>query len=271
MKNYNIVYLGAEGSEKSFLGLKEILDADYNVSLVVVSKNICVKQTHLSKIDKLIASFIFLKNFIRFVIKKLILPKKRLIVKKFYIRELCIKKNIPVITYTSFKIGDIEDVIRRFNPEIIISNGWMWYISKKITKLARIVSLNCHSAYLPNYRGGNVTFAPLINRELTSGVTVHTIEEKFDSGKILSQISIKLSSNETISSLNRKRANITGAVLIKALKIVHRPNKWKENPPSPFYKRFSYASYMRLKFINKIRSIFGLKINKVKPIFSDKL
>jgi len=274
MKEYKIVYLGTENNEKSFIGLKEILEQNYNVSLVVAAKNPKIRQPHLSKIDSVIALFIFIGRIIRKIFRKYIgryfFPIENKL-DNYCIRKLCIKYNIPIITYASSNICDIKEIIRKFEPDIIISNGWQWYIPKSVVEIAKIAALNCHSSYLPCYKGGNVTFAPLINKESKSGVTVHLIEEKYDSGKILSQIPIEVSQDEIPQSLNHKRAKITGEALIKALEIVGKPEKYKENLPSSFYKRFSYASYKRLKLINKFRRFLGLKIKKVEPTSYDKL
>jgi len=272
MKTYNIIYLGTEGNEKSFLGLKKILEHGYKVSLVITSKCVAIKQPHLHKADQLIGGVLFIIRAFRFIFKKIFQAKFAVKnIEEYSLRNLCVEKGIPVITYASSKIGDIEKIFYQFKPDVIIANGWCWYIPKNITRIAKIISLNCHSSYLPNYRGGNVTFAPLINEELYSGVTVHEITEKFDSGRILSQISINISKDETPDSLNEKRAKVTGQALINALKVVDQPQKYKKNPPSPFYKRFSYESYLRLKIANKIRSMLGLKKKRVKPIYSNDL
>jgi hypothetical protein len=52
--------------------------------------------------------------------------------------------------------------------------------------------LNLHLGYLPNYRGKNSIFFAMANNEHQSGVTLHEVEEKIDSGKIISRSVINL-------------------------------------------------------------------------------
>ena len=64
--------------------------------------------------------------------------------------------------------------------------------------------LNIHPSLLPKYKGLNTHQRVLKNREKYSGCTVHFVNSKLDSGKIILQKKVKISKNETEASLAKK-------------------------------------------------------------------
>ena len=64
--------------------------------------------------------------------------------------------------------------------------------------------LNIHPSLLPKYKGLNTHQRALDNNEKYSGCTVHFVNSKLDSGKIILQKKVKISKNDTKNSLARK-------------------------------------------------------------------
>ena len=64
--------------------------------------------------------------------------------------------------------------------------------------------LNIHPSLLPKYKGLNTHQRALDNNEKYSGCTVHFVNSKLDSGKIVLQKKVKISKNDTKNSLARK-------------------------------------------------------------------
>ena len=64
--------------------------------------------------------------------------------------------------------------------------------------------LNIHPSLLPKYKGLNTHQRVLDNNEKYSGCTVHFVNSKLDSGKIILQKKVKISKNETKDSLAKK-------------------------------------------------------------------
>jgi len=125
--------------------------------------------------------------------------------------------------------------------------------------------MNCHSSLLPRYRGGNITYAPLINREKTSGLTVHVLTQQLDRGEIIAQKEFALDANETIKTLTGKRAKLTGNLLLEALDNIRNQVPYRENPPSPFWKRQSLLSYACYQLINRPRQWLGMECLQRSP------
>jgi len=243
--------------------LEEVIKSGYQIAVAIGYQ--IPKSTPSKKIKAIIDLF----KLIQFLMK-IVLYKKN---KQNYhsMKALSDLNKFPLIYTSDPNLTNQINELKKYEFDILLSNGWMFWIPDEITCMAKIEAINCHSSFLPEYRGGNVTFAPLINEEKTSGVTVHVIEKKFDSGKILAQKRISLDSNETPTSLHQKRAHITGEVLVQALSIAGKKELYMENPPSPFYMRCSEKEYFKYVYLNKFRKIIGLKALRYEPVMKEGL
>jgi methionyl-tRNA formyltransferase len=262
-KNHNIVYLGTENNMKSCLGLEEILKDGWNVKLVIgfipeaSIQNRSIFKQLLKKIFRgILYIFRLVVNLVR---------RRKMNIHFRSLRNLLSSYDFQLVLTSDRSLKSVYKIIQAQDCDILLSNGWQFKITPDVFSIARIEALNCHSAYLPEYRGGNITYAPLINEEKESGVTVHTIVDKFDAGMILSQERVYLQKGETPTSINTKRAMVTGKALITALSIAGEREKYKPNPLSPFYFRCSYNTYLKYKAINFFRKLLGMKIKKYEP------
>ena len=82
--------------------------------------------------------------------------------------------------------------------------GFMKILSRNFIAKFRGKILNIHPSLLPTYKGLNTHQRALDNNEKYSGCTVHFVNSKLDSGKIILQKKVKISKNETKDSLAKK-------------------------------------------------------------------
>ena len=80
----------------------------------------------------------------------------------------------------------------------------MKFLSKDFIRKFKGKILNIHPSLLPKYKGLNTHYRAIQNKEKYSGCTVHLVNSKLDSGKIILQKKVKLSKKETPSSLQKK-------------------------------------------------------------------
>ena len=98
----------------------------------------------------------------------------------------------------------ILSVLKKHEIKMICLAGFMKTLSKNfITKFSGKI-LNIHPSLLPKYKGLNTHQRVLNNNERYSGCTVHFVNSKLDSGKIILQKKIRIAKNETKNSLARK-------------------------------------------------------------------
>jgi len=80
----------------------------------------------------------------------------------------------------------------------------MKILSEDFIKRFKGKIFNIHPSLLPKYKGLKTHERVIKNKEKYSGCTVHLVNSKLDSGKIVLQKRVKLSKKETPSSLQKK-------------------------------------------------------------------
>ncbi len=88
--------------------------------------------------------------------------------------------------------------------KIICLAGFMKILSKSFIKKFKGKILNIHPSLLPKYKGLNTHQRAISNKEKYSGCTVHFVNSRLDSGKIILQKKVKIHKNETAKSLAKK-------------------------------------------------------------------
>jgi folate-dependent phosphoribosylglycinamide formyltransferase PurN len=256
----NIIYLGTEGNMQSCLALEEIIRDGWKVRLVVGYIPYEQKKGYFSITEQIIS---FLKSFLVVIMEM----KGRRMTKVKYenMQSLLLKYDFQLVLTSDKSLKSVYKILLGQDCDVLVSNGWQYKITKEVYNISKIEALNCHPAYLPEYRGGNVTYAPLINEEKESGVTVHKIVDRFDSGMILAQERVPILKGDTPQSLSARRALITSKVLIEALSIAGEKEKYKINPSGPFYFSCKYRKYKKYRIINWVRKLLGLPIKKYTP------
>ena len=152
-----------------------------------------------------------LKNLIKFSLKKISPIEVNLIISNNikakglkFAKMYKIKKK--VYNYDKKKISEkrILKDLKSNNIKLICLAGFMKILSKDFIRNFKGKILNIHPSLLPKYKGLNTHHRAIQNKEKYSGCTVHLVNSKLDSGKIILQKKVKLSKKETPSSLQKK-------------------------------------------------------------------
>jgi len=87
---------------------------------------------------------------------------------------------------------------------LICLAGFMKILSPNFIKKFKGIILNIHPSLLPKYKGLNTHERVIQNKDKYSGCTVHYVNSKLDSGKIILQAKVKILKKETASTLKKK-------------------------------------------------------------------
>ena len=111
-----------------------------------------------------------------------------------------------VYNYDKKKISEkrILKDLKSNDIKLICLAGFMKILSKDFIQNFKGKILNIHPSLLPKYKGLNTHHRAIQNKEKYSGCTVHLVNSKLDSGKIILQKKVKLSKKETPLSLQKK-------------------------------------------------------------------
>ncbi len=118
-----------------------------------------------------------------------------------FARKFNIKKKIVNFTKTKLIEKNLLMDLKKKNINIICLAGFMKILSKNFIKRFNGKILNIHPSLLPKYKGLNTHLRVILNKERYSGCTVHFVNSKLDSGKIILQKKVKILKKDTVKSL----------------------------------------------------------------------
>ena len=108
--------------------------------------------------------------------------------------------------------------LKSHNINFICLAGFMKILSKKIINIYKNRILNIHPSLLPKYKGLNTHKRVIKNKEKFTGCTVHLVNSKLDSGKIILQKKVRVLIKDNENSLSKRVLKIENLIYPKAIK-----------------------------------------------------
>ena len=121
-----------------------------------------------------------------------------------YAKIYKIKKKVFGFKNKTLSEKKLLSILKINNINMICLAGFMKILSGNFIKKFKGKILNIHPSLLPKYKGLNTHERVLNNKEKYSGCTVHFVNSRLDSGKIILQKKVKILKNETKNSLAKK-------------------------------------------------------------------
>ena len=115
-----------------------------------------------------------------------------------------IKKNVSSFKDSKITDAKILNLLKKENIDFICLAGFMKILSKNFIKKFSGKIVNIHPSLLPKYKGLNTHIKAIQNKDKVAGCTVHFVTAKLDSGKIILQKEVKISKEDTPTSLGKK-------------------------------------------------------------------
>ncbi|WP_440678462.1 phosphoribosylglycinamide formyltransferase [Candidatus Pelagibacter sp. HIMB1611] len=115
-----------------------------------------------------------------------------------------IKKKIINFSHKNFAEKKILNELAKNEIQLVCLAGFMKILSKNFIKNFKGKILNIHPSLLPKYKGLNTHQRAIENKDKYSGCTVHFVNSKLDSGKIILQKKVKILKKDTPVSLSKK-------------------------------------------------------------------
>lgn len=118
------------------------------------------------------------------------------------VKALSLAKQIKLLQPE--KIINEYDNLKTLNIDVIVTCAYGQFLPSKVLSLAKILPLNIHASLLPKLRGGAPIQWAIINNFAETGITLMKMSPKMDAGDIFSQGKVKITAEETYSSLEPK-------------------------------------------------------------------
>ena len=132
--------------------------------------------------------------------------------KKDKIKNYSIEKKLSIFEKNALRLIKINKI------EVICLAGFMRILSSDFIKKVKIPILNIHPSLLPKLKGLNTHERAIKAKHKFSGCTVHYVNEKLDSGKIIIQKKVKILKSDNAISLEKKILKLEHEAYDEALK-----------------------------------------------------
>ena len=113
---------------------------------------------------------------------------------------------------------NILNELKKSKIDLVCLAGYMKILSRNFIKKFKGKILNIHPSLLPKYKGINTHQRALDNNEKFSGCTIHYVNSKLDSGKIILQKKVKIFKTDNIGKLSKRILKQEHLLYPKALK-----------------------------------------------------
>jgi methionyl-tRNA formyltransferase len=77
--------------------------------------------------------------------------------------------------------------VRALKPDLLVSWFWTTRLPMSLVRAARLGGIGAHPSLLPRHRGPDPTYWAIASGDEETGVSVHRIEEEYDTGDVLAQ------------------------------------------------------------------------------------
>lgn len=131
--------------------------------------------------------------------------------------QLAWQKHIPVWEVSRLGHAETLRVLAAYQPDMICVACFSLLIPHAVLTMLRLGCLNVHPSLLPANRGPVPLFWTFREGNATTGVTIHLMEEKMDSGDILAQEVIAVPDGISYSQLEAQCATCGGELLARTV------------------------------------------------------
>lgn len=112
-----------------------------------------------------------------------------------------LRRTCPVEVRTELD-GPFADRLRALGPDLIVSWFWTRKLPRAVLDVAPAIGV--HPSLLPRWRGPDPYFWAIASGDEVTGVTVHALEEEYDTGAILAQRELRIEPSWNAWTLARK-------------------------------------------------------------------
>ncbi len=134
-----------------------------------------------------------------------------------YAKESKIKNyGIRYESKSSFENQSLK-ILKKYDLDLLCLAGFMKILSGSFIKRFSKPILNIHPSLLPKYKGLNTHLRAIKNKDKFAGASVHKVNQKLDSGKIILQKKVKILKKDNVKSLKKKVLVIEHEIYPKAI------------------------------------------------------
>ena len=204
-KSFNIIYMGTPGFAVE--PLNTLIERGYTISAVVTAP------------DKPLG--------------------RGLKVGESEIKQYALAKGLKILQPHSLKDEDFIQELTALNPKLIVVVAFRM-LPESVWSIPQFGTINLHASLLPQYRGAAPINRAIINGEKLTGVTTFFIDNKIDSGEIISQRFCEIAPSENAGDLHDKLMHIGAGLLADTVESI-KTKRYRAMAQDDSYQQLSPA------------------------------
>lgn len=122
--------------------------------------------------------------------------------KKSEVKVAAEQLGLPVFQPDKIKKQENSDVLKQYNPDVIVVVAYGQILSKEILDLPKFGCINVHASLLPKLRGAAPLNWAIINGETKTGVTTMKMDVGLDTGDMLLKLEVEIDDHMNVGQLH---------------------------------------------------------------------
>lgn len=151
-------------------------------------------------------------------------------------RNFVKQRNLNFIEYNELNDVFFINKVKSLKADIAVVCSFNYKVPKALLDSVKDGFINVHPSLLPEYRGPNPYSAVILNNEKETGVTLHFMDESFDTGDIIMQKKVAISEVETMGTLFNRTNILALDMLLEVLKKYEVSKLTREKQPKGVFK-----------------------------------
>ncbi len=139
------------------------------------------------------------------------------------VKKYAIEKGLPVLQPEKLKDEHFINQLKTLNADLQIVVAFKM-LPEIVWNMPPLGTYNLHASLLPKYRGAAPINWAIINGETESGVTSFKLKHEIDTGNILLQEKVVISSKTTAGELHDQLMNLGAQVVLKTVQVIESGN-----------------------------------------------
>ncbi|WP_400078359.1 methionyl-tRNA formyltransferase [Winogradskyella sp. R77965] len=132
------------------------------------------------------------------------------------VKQFALEHDLKILQPKNLKAETFIEELKALNANLQIIVAFRM-LPKVVWQMPEYGTFNLHASLLPQYRGAAPIHWAIINGETKTGVTTFFIDEKIDTGAIISKKETKIGKDTTVGELHDELMNIGSELVIETV------------------------------------------------------
>jgi methionyl-tRNA formyltransferase len=133
------------------------------------------------------------------------------------VKQLALTHTLPIFQPKTLRRDESITSVRDLRPDLIVVSAYGLILPRDLLAIPPRGCVNTHASLLPRHRGAAPISAAILAGDSETGVTLMQMDQGIDTGPMVAQSKLPITSGDTTETLTAKLAQIAAALLLEYL------------------------------------------------------